>query len=68
MTEFVQIQLGRMMLWWGELRRDRRGAGIGEYILILGFVAVMLIGTVVAFRGEIQGAFTRMGNDLRNFR
>jgi len=52
---------------WGLIQSDR-GASLAEYVLLVGFIAVMVIGAVILFREAIQGALERAGNDLKDFR
>ncbi|MCG0239603.1 MAG: hypothetical protein L6E13_10515 [Firmicutes bacterium] len=51
---------------WGLFRSDR-GASLAEYVLLVGFIAVMVIAGVIAFREVIQDALQRAGDKLSDF-
>ena len=44
--------------------REEEGASMAEYALLVGLIAVALIGAITAFRGSIIGTFTRVTNAL----
>ena len=44
--------------------KDEEGASMAEYALLVGLIAVALIGAITAFRGSIIGTFTRVTNAL----
>ena len=44
--------------------RDDRGQGLGEYGLILGFVAVLCVAAVMFFSGQIQGMLSNIGSSI----
>jgi len=46
--------------------RDRSGAGVLEYGLILGLVAMVAIGAILVFGGSTYTSLTRAGNGLGN--
>jgi len=48
------------------LRRDDRGQGMSEYIIIVILVAVVLIAIVVAFRDKIASKFNDAGDQIEN--
>jgi Flp pilus assembly pilin Flp len=41
--------------------RDDRGQGLGEYALILGFVAVLCVGAVIFIGQQILGSYQDIG-------
>jgi len=51
-----------------KLFRDDRGATIAEYVLLVGFIAVVIIGIVIGFRNFLGDALTNAGNQLSNFK
>ena len=40
-----------------KLRRRRRGQGMTEYIIIVGLIAILLVGAVGAFKNALNDAF-----------
>jgi pilus assembly protein Flp/PilA len=44
--------------------REERGASFVEYAVLVGIVAIGCIAFMGTFRGQIQTAFTNMGNSL----
>lgn len=44
--------------------RSERGATATEYAILVGFIAVLLIGAALFFSGRIGDAFSRAGNSL----
>lgn len=52
----------------GYFLSDERGATIAEYVLLVGFIAVMIIVVVIGFRSMIGGALTDAGQQLQNFK
>ncbi len=46
---FTRKKLGKQTYWNGSMRRDNRGMGTVEVILII----VVLVGLVIIFRGQI---------------
>ncbi|MGB2757262.1 MAG: hypothetical protein WBD02_06320, partial [Acidimicrobiia bacterium] len=52
---------------WGESRLaiaedDERGANLVEYILIVGFMALLVIGAVVLLRSRVEKKFSDAGS------
>jgi len=43
---------------------DERGQASTEYAVIIGVVALVLIGALVAFRGSLEGIFDKAGEAL----
>jgi Flp pilus assembly pilin Flp len=43
--------------------RDDRGQGLGEYALILGFVAVLCVGAVVFFGGQLIAQYQNVSTN-----
>lgn len=46
--------------------KNEKGQGMVEYALIIGLVAVILIGAIVAFRGQIANLFQSLTDGLAN--
>lgn len=44
--------------------RDDRGQGLGEYALILGFVAVLCVAAVIFVGSQLQGQFNSIGSSI----
>ena len=42
----------------------RRGQGMTEYIIIVGLIAIVLIGAVNTFSGTLSNAFDQAGNKI----
>lgn len=61
------------MVWNGwrylkaQMRRSQPGATLSEYIMLIGFIAVMLIAIVIGFRTIMGQAITNAGNQLSTF-
>ena len=56
-----------LKIWLGYLRTmasGKKGQGMVEYGLIIGLVAVLLIGALVAMRGSLQSIFTSITTAL----
>jgi Flp pilus assembly pilin Flp len=53
-----------------KLTNRRRGQGMTEYIIIVGLIAILLIGAVTRFRDALGGAFDaatgKVTNDITN--
>jgi Flp pilus assembly pilin Flp len=45
-----------------ELSAPRKGQGLVEYALIIALVSVLLVGSLAALRGGIEGVFTSIVN------
>ena len=46
------------------VRREEKGATAVEYGLMVGLIAVVIIGAVVFLGEELNGLFTEIGNEL----
>lgn len=46
------------------LMKSDKGQGLTEYVLILAFIAIAVIGVVTAFGTEIQNVFTNLTGKL----
>jgi pilus assembly protein Flp/PilA len=44
--------------------QDDRGQGLAEYGLILGLIAVLCIGAVLFFSGQLQGLLSNVGSSI----
>lgn len=47
-------------------RRRRRGQGMTEYIIIVGLIAILLVGAVSKFKDALNNAFTGSTTVLEN--
>jgi len=45
-------------------RRRRRGQGMTEYIIIVGLIAILLVGAVTNFKDALKNAFTKSTNAI----
>lgn len=43
-------------------RGRRRGQGMTEYIIIVGLIAILLVGAVTNFKGALKNAFDKSTN------
>lgn len=50
--------------YFRNLFRSKKGQGMVEYGLIIGLVAVLLIGALVAMRGQLQAIFQSITSAL----
>lgn len=46
--------------------RSKKGQGFVEYIILIVLVALGLMVTLIAFRGQIADAFTRITDNISN--
>jgi pilus assembly protein Flp/PilA len=46
---------------------DESGQGLTEYALIIALVSILLIAALLAFSEQIQGVFTRIGEELAKY-
>ena len=44
--------------------RRRRGQGMTEYIIIVGLIAILLIGAITRFKGTLQNTYDASTNSL----
>lgn len=47
-----------------ELKKDEKGQGMVEYGLIIGLIAIVVVGALVFLGPKISGMFTNVGNKL----
>lgn len=47
-----------------KMLKNEKGQGMAEYALIIAVVAILAVGLLAAFRGNIQTAFENIGGDL----
>jgi pilus assembly protein Flp/PilA len=59
-------EVRKMMDIMKNLVRDEEGQGLTEYALIIAFIAVVIIATLIAFRGNIVSVFNNAGTQLSN--
>jgi len=55
-------------IWYDikETVKDRKGQGMVEYALIIGLVAVLLVGGLTLLKDDIAAAFTKITTALPN--
>ena len=57
----------RLFNYWYDIKetlKDKKGQGLVEYALIIGLVAVLLIGSLTLLKDDIIAAFTRITTAL----
>lgn len=57
----------RLFNFWYDIKetlKDKKGQGMVEYALIIGLVAVLLIGSLTLLKDDIIAAFTRITTAL----
>jgi Flp pilus assembly pilin Flp len=47
-----------------KLAKDERGANLVEYILLVAFIALVVIGAVTFLQGKVSNKFSTAGNSL----
>ena len=45
--------------------KRRRGQGMTEYIIIVGLIAILLIGAVTKFKDALKGAFAKGESEIK---
>ncbi|HZG58582.1 Flp family type IVb pilin [Paenibacillus sp.] len=55
-----------MMNKFKALLTDEQGQGLTEYGLVLGIIAVAVVGLIAAFRNEITAIFNQALTDIRS--
>ena len=60
-SEVVFIMFARMISGL----QDKKGQGMVEYVLIISFIAVMLVGALVLTEGGLTAAYTRISDALK---
>lgn len=50
--------------WWPSLRERAPGQGLVEYVLILGFISVVVIVALIYFREQLIPLYSKVGNSL----
>ncbi|HTL46536.1 MAG TPA: Flp family type IVb pilin [Verrucomicrobiae bacterium] len=48
-----------------KMLKNQKGQGLAEYALIIALVAVVLVGALTTFRGDIAAVFTAIGTALQ---
>lgn len=56
--------LTKLFVHLQNLKRDEKGQGMVEYALIIGLVAVLLIGSIVLFKDKVIALFTSLTTKL----
>lgn len=46
--------------------KDERGANLVEYILLIAFIALIVVGAVVFLQGKVSDKFNKAGNCLNS--
>lgn len=52
------------MKFWKELWKDESGAVATEYVILIGLIAIALIGTIVIFKDKLIGMFGTFGEGI----
>ncbi len=57
-----------LLVWWTWLRarfgRDERGADLVEYLLLLGLIAIAVMGAVLFLSSQLRPTFSQAGSHL----
>jgi pilus assembly protein Flp/PilA len=51
---------------WNNFVADESGQGLVEYVLIIGLIAIAIMGALFVFRGQIQAAFETWGDAVQD--
>lgn len=60
----VQLEVAAKKFSLRRLFRDERGAGLVEYILLAGLIALAAIGAFRGFQGKVSGTVTKQGEKV----
>jgi pilus assembly protein Flp/PilA len=55
-----------MMNKFKRLLKEEQGQGMTEYGLVLGLIAVAVVATLIALRGQIVALFSKANNTIAN--
>jgi Flp pilus assembly pilin Flp len=55
----------RFQNWLANLRDREEGQGLVEYVVLVSVIAVLIIGALAVFRGDIETAFEKIGNTIK---
>ncbi|HEY8618429.1 Flp family type IVb pilin [Phenylobacterium sp.] len=61
---YAQTKIGQFKNFIDELRQDEEGAAMIEYALILGLVAVFVVGAIITMRGSLNTKFGEINTAL----
>lgn len=51
-------------IWQFDLGEESPGQGLVEYVLILGFISIVVIVALIYFRGQLIPLYSTVGNSL----
>jgi pilus assembly protein Flp/PilA len=54
----------KCMMVWNSLKESKKGQGMVEYGLIIGFIAVVVIGLLVTLGGQVKAFFQTIVTSL----
>lgn len=55
---------GFKTIWQPDLREESAGQGLVEYVLILGFISIVVIVALIYFREQLIPLYSKVGNSL----
>ena len=55
----------KVLNFWRQLSRDESGAAAVEYGLLAGLIAVVIVGSVTALGGKIDGVFSTISAAIK---
>lgn len=50
--------------WWPDLQKESAGQGLVEYVLIVGFISIVVIAALIYFRMQLVPLYSTVGNSL----
>jgi pilus assembly protein Flp/PilA len=60
----AEVSIVKPFLGWTSSLRRQSGQGLTEYALILGLIAVVVVGALTFLSGAIEGTFNTISNTL----
>jgi len=64
MSDKNQLEVATKKTAVRRFMRDQRGAGLVEYILLAGLIALAAIGAFKGFQGKVSGTVTKQGEKV----
>lgn len=55
---------GSNSVWQPGLREESAGQGLVEYVLIIGFISIVVIVALIYFREQLIPLYSKVGNSL----